>query len=125
MTEFGEELGKVLGAISEEVPCLLRAATRMLSLPFEGGIKEAASSFYKELYEAGIPDRTALKLTEDYVLVFTNRAQEVMEQAVGIETLHKARTEIAGKERETRKGLSDRFLEVKDKMKKTFRLSRS
>ena len=125
MTEFGEELGEVLGVISEEVPCLLRAVTRMLSFPFEGGIKEAAASFYEELHDAGIPDRTALKLTEDYVSVFTNRAQEVMEQAIGTETLHKARTEIAGKERETRKRLSDRFLEVKDKIKKTFRLSRS
>ena len=125
MTEFGEEVGEVLGVISEEVPCLLRAVTRMLSFPFEGGVKEAAASFYEELNEAGIPDRTALKLTEDYVSVFTNRAQEVVEQAIGTETLHKARTEIAGKERETRKGLSDRFLEVKDKIKKAFMLSRS
>ena len=124
MTECGEGLGEILGVISEEVPCLLEAVTRMLSFPFEGQIGEAAA-FYEELHEAGIPDRTALKLTEDYVSVFTNRAQEVMEQAIGTETLHKARTEIAGKEWETRKRLSDRFLKVKDKMKKAFRLSRS
>ena len=125
MTECGEGLGEILGVISEEVPCLLKAVTRMLSFPFEGQIGEAAASFYEEMHEAGMPDRTALKLTEDYVSVFTNRAQEVMEQAIGTETLHKARTEIAGKERETGKGLSDRFVKVKDKMKKTFRLSRS
>ena len=121
MTKRNEGLGQVLHAISEEVPSLLKALTRMASLQIGREMEEAATSFYGELREAGMPDRTALELTEDYVSIFTDRPEEVMEQVIATRMFHKAETEPVEEEKRSEKGLSGLFSNVKEKVRKAFR----
>ena len=123
MTTGAEELGQVLCVVSEEIPSLLKALANMASLQIGKEMTEAAASFYQELQEAGMPDQTALRLTEDYVSIFTDRTQEVMEQALASGMLHKAKHEVAEEEKGTKKGLGDRFSNMKGKIRKAFRFS--
>jgi len=68
-----EELREVLSVVSKEVPSLIKS---ILSSVFseEAGrdMGKAAAAFYKELKDAGMPEEVAVKMTENYVSVFTN-----------------------------------------------------
>ena len=123
MTTGAGELEQVLCVVFEEIPSLLKALASMASLHIGKEMTEAAASFYEELQQVRMPDQTALKLTEDYVSIFTDRTQEVMAQALASRMLHKAKHEMAEEEKKTKKGLSDRFSNMKGKIRKAFRAS--
>lgn len=70
--EDAEEVKEILSVVSTEIPTLIK---NILSSVFseEAGrnMGKAAAAFYKELKESGIPDETAVKMTEDYTKTFT------------------------------------------------------
>ncbi|MGQ9507413.1 MAG: hypothetical protein ACUVTB_06100 [Candidatus Bathycorpusculaceae bacterium] len=68
-----EEIKEVFGALSREVPALIKGIiTSVFSEEAGRDMGKAAAAFYKELKEAGIPEETAVKMTENYVSVFTS-----------------------------------------------------
>jgi hypothetical protein len=78
-----EELREVLNVVSKEVPTMIR---NILSSVFseEAGrdMGKAAAAFYKQLKEAGMPEETAVKMTENYVSVFTSLS-DIMKKSAG------------------------------------------
>ena len=78
-----EELREVLNVVSKEVPAMIKG---ILSSVFseEAGrdMGKAAAAFYKQLKEAGMPEETAVKMTENYVSVFTSLS-EIMKRSAG------------------------------------------
>jgi hypothetical protein len=68
-----EELKEVLSVVSKEVPSLIKSIVASVFSEEAGrDMGKAAAAFYKELKEAGIPEETAVKMTENYISVFTS-----------------------------------------------------
>jgi hypothetical protein len=77
-----EELKEVLSVVSKEVPNLIKSIIASVFSEEAGrDMGKAAAAFYKELKEAGIPEEIAVKMTENYVSVFTSLG-DVMKKAV-------------------------------------------
>ncbi|MDH5794198.1 MAG: hypothetical protein OEZ18_06530 [Candidatus Bathyarchaeota archaeon] len=94
--EDAEELREVLGVVSKEVPALIKGIIASVFSEEAGrDMGKAAAAFYKELKEAGMPEETAVKMTENYISVFTS-ISDVMKKAVSGE--HKAKGEDIGEE---------------------------
>ncbi len=71
--EDPEELKAVLGVVSEEVPGLIKGILdSVFSEEAAKDMGKAAGTFYKELKQSGIPDEVAVKMTENYIGMFTN-----------------------------------------------------
>jgi predicted transcriptional regulator len=71
--EEAEEVKQILGAVSTEVPALIKSIISAVFSEEAGkNMGRAAASFYKELKESGMPDNVAVKMTEDYIGVFTS-----------------------------------------------------
>lgn len=78
-----EELREVLGVVSKEVPGLIKGIIASVFSEEAGkDMGKAAAAFYKELKEAGMPEETAVKMTENYISVFTSFG-DVIKKAVG------------------------------------------
>lgn len=78
-----EELKEVLSVISKEVPSLIKSIIGSVFSEEAGrDMGRAAAAFYKELKAAGLPEETVVRMTENYVSVFTSLG-EVMKRAVG------------------------------------------
>jgi hypothetical protein len=68
-----EELKEVLSVVSKEVPNLIKSIIGSVFSEEAGrDMGKAAAAFYKELKEAGMPEETAVKMTENYISVFTS-----------------------------------------------------
>jgi len=94
--EDAEELREVLGVVSKEVPALIKGIIASVFSEEAGrDMGKAAAAFYKELKEAGMPEETAVKMTENYISVFTS-ISDVMKKAVSGE--HKVKGEEIGEE---------------------------
>lgn len=77
-----EELREVLGVVSKEVPGLIKGIIGSVFSEEAGkDMGKAAAAFYKELKEAGMPEETAVKMTENYISVFTSLG-DIMRKAV-------------------------------------------
>lgn len=106
-----EELREVLSVVSKEVPNLIKSIVQSVFSEEAGrDMGKAAAAFYKELKESGMPEETAVKMTENYILVFTSLS-DVMKKAVsgekrgrgeelGEEISRKVHEKLAGKLRE-------------------------
>ncbi len=71
--EDAEEVRQILSAVSTEVPALIKSIVSAVFSEEAGrNMGRAAAAFYKELKESGIPDDVAVKMTEDYIGVFTS-----------------------------------------------------
>ena len=71
--EDAEEVKAILGVVSKEVPALIKGIVGSVFSEEAGrDMGKAAGAFYKELKESGMPDDTAVKMTENYISVFTN-----------------------------------------------------
>ncbi|MGB9676553.1 MAG: hypothetical protein ACPL0C_05135 [Candidatus Bathyarchaeales archaeon] len=78
-----EELREVLSVVSKEVPSLIKSIIASVFSEEAGrDMGKAAAAFYKELKEAGLPEEIAVRMTENYVSVFTSLG-DVMKKAVG------------------------------------------
>lgn len=77
-----EDIRQVLGVVSKEIPALIKGIIGSVFSEEAGrDMGKAAAAFYKELKDAGIPEETAVKMTENYVSVFTSLG-DVMKKAV-------------------------------------------
>lgn len=77
-----EELKEVLSVVSKEIPSLIKSIiASVFSEDVGRDMGKAAAAFYKELKEAGMPEETAVKMTENYISVFTNLS-DLMKRAV-------------------------------------------
>lgn len=77
-----EELREVFSIFSKEIPNLLKSIIGSVFSEEAGrDMGKAAAAFYKELKEAGMPEETAVKMTENYISVFTSLG-DVMKTAV-------------------------------------------
>jgi hypothetical protein len=71
--EDAEEIKQILGVVSTEVPGLIKNIIASVFSEEAGrSMGKAAAAFYKELKDGGMPDDVAVKMTEDYIRVFTN-----------------------------------------------------
>lgn len=71
--EDAEEIREILGAVSSQVPTLIKSIIASVFSEEAGrNMGKAAAAFYKELKDSGMPDNVAVKMTEDYVGVFTS-----------------------------------------------------
>ncbi len=68
-----EELREVLSVVSKEVPALIKdLMSTVFSEQAGREMGKAAAAYYKSLKEAGMPDETAVRMTEKYMESFTN-----------------------------------------------------
>jgi len=73
VSEEAEEVREILGAVSTQVPALIKSIIDSVFSEEAGrSMGKAAAAFYKELKESGMPDNVAVKMTEDYIGVFTS-----------------------------------------------------
>jgi len=71
--EDAEEVKEILEAVSKEVPTLIKSIIGAVFSEEAGrDMGKAAGAFYKELKESGMPDETAVRMTENYISVFTS-----------------------------------------------------
>jgi len=71
--EDAEEIGAILEVVSKELPALIKGIVGSVFSEEAGrDMGKAAAAFYKELKEGGMPDEIAVKMTENYISVFTS-----------------------------------------------------
>ena len=81
--EEAEEIKQILGAVSTQVPALIKSIIASVFSEEAGkSMGKAAAAFYKELKDSGMPDDVAVKMTEDYISVFTSLG-DVLKNAGG------------------------------------------
>jgi hypothetical protein len=84
-SEEAEEVKEILSAVSTEVPALIKSIIGAVFSEEAGrNMGKAAASFYRELKDSGMPDNVAVKMTEDYVSVFTSLGDLLKNQGKGI-----------------------------------------
>ena len=72
-SEDAEDVKAILGVVSKEVPALIKGIVGSVFSEDAGrDMGKAAGAFYKELKESGMPDEIAVRMTENYISVFTN-----------------------------------------------------
>ena len=115
--EDAEEIKQILGAVSTEVPGLIKSIIASVFSEEAGkSMGKAAAAFYKELKDSGMPDAVAVKMTEDYISVFTSLG-DVLKKAGGHSHSSKLRFDVskekpeAESEKETERGTPDQELE--------------
>ena len=68
-----EEVKEILGVVSKEIPALIKGIIGSVFSEEAGkDMGRAAAAFYKELKEGGMPEEIAVRMTENYVGVFTS-----------------------------------------------------
>ena len=78
-----EEIKQMLGAVSKEVPPLIKGIMESVFSEESGrNMGKAAGALYKELKASGIPDETAIRMTENYIAAFTN-ISKIMKETTG------------------------------------------
>lgn len=109
-----EELKEVLSVVSKEIPNLLKTIIGSVFSEEAGrDMGKAAAAFYKELKEAGMPEETAVRMTENYISVFTSLS-DVMKRTVGGE--RRGKGEDIGEEisRKIKEKLAEKHREVEE-----------
>jgi hypothetical protein len=70
--ESPEDIAEIMSVVSEKVPGLIKGlVSAVFSEESARNMAKAAATYYKELKAGGFPDDLALKMTQDYVGVFT------------------------------------------------------
>ena len=68
-----EEVKEILGVVSKEIPALIKGIIGSIFSEEAGkDMGRAAAAFYRELKEGGMPEQTAVRMTENYIGVFTS-----------------------------------------------------
>ena len=97
-----EEVKEILSAVSTEVPALIKSIIGAVFSEEAGrNMGKAAASFYKELKDSGMPDNVAVKMTEDYISVFTSLGDLLKNQGKGM-TISREKGKELGEEIEKR-----------------------
>ena len=67
-----EDIAEIISIVSDKVPGLIKGlVSAVFSEESARNMAKAAATYYKELKSGGFPDDLALKMTQDYVGVFT------------------------------------------------------
>jgi len=67
-----EEVAEILSVVSDKVPGLIKGLVNaVFSEESARNMAKAAATYYKELKDGGLPDDVALRMTQDYVSLFT------------------------------------------------------
>lgn len=70
--ESPEDVKEILETVSKEVPALIKNIIESVFSEEAGrNMGKAAAAFYKELKNSGMPEEMAVKMTENYISVFT------------------------------------------------------
>ena len=71
-----EEIKELLRAVSTEIPTLIKSVIASVFSEEAGrNMGKAAGAFYKELINSGMPPDVAVRMTENYIGVFTNLSE--------------------------------------------------
>jgi len=106
--EEAEEVEAILGVVSKEVPALIKGIIGSIFSEEAGrDMGKAAGAFYKELKESGMPDETAVKMTENYISVFTSLGDVMKKFNIGEKSSSDIEKEI---ERKLKKKLAEKGL---------------
>lgn len=71
--EEAEEVKEILAVVSTEIPALIKGIIGSIFSEEAGrDLGRAAAAFYKELKEGGMPEEVAVKMTENYMGIFTS-----------------------------------------------------
>ena len=106
-----EEVKAVLGVVSKEVPALIKGIIRSVFSEEAGrDMGKAAAAFYKELKESGMPEDVAVKMTENYLSVFTSLGDIMKKFTKGEKSESEIEKEIEGriKKKIAEKGLTEK-----------------
>lgn len=80
--EETEEVKAIFEMLAKEIPALIKNILASVFSEEAGrNMGKAAAAFYKELKESGIPEDVAVKMTEDYIRVFTGLS-DLLKRAV-------------------------------------------
>ena|SRR5271157_380719 len=96
-----QEVKEILGAVSTEIPTLIKSLLASVFSEEAGkNMGKAAAAYYKELKSGGLPEPVAVKLTEDYMRTFTSigdmlRSAGTGRHGVGEEIEKKVRERLA------------------------------
>lgn len=67
-----EEVAEMLSVVSDKIPGIIKGLVNaVFSEESARGMAKAAATYYKELKAGGFPDDIALRMTQEYVGVFT------------------------------------------------------
>ena len=67
-----KDVAAILSVVSDKVPALIKELVgAVFSEESARSIAKAATTYYKELKDGGLPDDLALKMTESYIGTFT------------------------------------------------------
>ncbi len=87
--EEAEEVKEILGAVSTQVPALIKSVLASVFSEEAGrSMGKAAAAYYKELKDGGMPDDVAVKMTEDYMKTFTNLGSMFQNMGMGRRDRH-------------------------------------
>jgi len=112
--EEAEEVKEILGAVSTQVPALIKSILASVFSEEAGkSMGKAAAAYYRELKDGGMPENVAVKMTEDYMKTFTSLGSMLQNigrsQRHGQESSHKAEEAIGEEiERRTRERLKEK-----------------
>jgi len=110
-----EEMKEVFRVLSTEIPALIKGIIASVFSEEAGrSMGKAAAAFYKELKESGMPDEVAVKMTENYISVFTSLGDLMKKFTEGKEKSTKLEKEIEeiveeAVEEAREKGVSERL----------------
>jgi len=78
--ESPEEIAEILSVVSDKVPGLIKGLVgAVFSEESARNMAKAAATYYKELKTGGLPDDVALRMTQEYVSIFSKIGDVVRE----------------------------------------------
>jgi len=99
VAEEAEEVRLILSAVSTEVPALIKSIIASVFSEEAGrNMGRAAASFYKELKDGGMPDDIAVRMTQEYIGVFTSLGDLLKHAGKGKVLISPEKGEELGKE---------------------------
>jgi len=78
--ESPEEVAEILSVVSDKVPGLIKGlVSAVFSEESARNMAKAAATYYTELKAGGLPEDVALRMTQEYVSIFTKIGDVVKE----------------------------------------------
>ena len=79
-----EEVKEILSVVSTEIPALIKGIIASVFSEEAGrNMGKAASAFYTELKDSGMPNDIALEMTKDYMSTFTSLGDLLRNAKIG------------------------------------------
>lgn len=118
-----EEVKEILGVVSTQIPALIKGVISAVFSEEAGkDMGRAAGAFYKELKESGMPEDVAVKMTQNYIGVFTNLGDMLKQVVSGKKKVIKIKSGKEGEEEigeEIAKKIKEKMAEKTEKKTET------